>query len=236
MRVLDKKSMQYYNEKIKGLLGLKTSWYLSDQEVFKELQLGVHYITGSRVPGDIAEFGSHGRSAKQICKAMKDLYSEKHIHLFDSFEGFPTTQEDANSPHVLCGIWPKGGSKPPLVPNELAKMLSKQISKKQIHVYPGWFNATIQTIEEGTTFSMVHIDCDLYKSTFDVLDYLFAHRMISKGCIIYFDDWYCNKGSPEYGEQKAWAVISKKYNVKFSPSKWYGWAGSKLIVHEYEHI
>lgn len=238
MRLFNKKSIRYYKERLKELVGMKTPWHLSDEQTFLELQLGVHYIMGARVPGDIAEFGSHGRSAVQICKAMKELNSEKNIHLFDSFEGFPKASNDIDikSPHVKGDVWPAGGSKPPVTPNQLAEMLKKHISYDQIYIYKGWFADTLKKIPGGTTFSMVHIDCDLYQSTHEVLDHLFSHGMVSNGCIIYFDDWYCNQGFPAYGEQKAWSSIVKKYNIFQSQNKWYGWAGKKLIVHDYEHI
>jgi len=38
-----------------------------------------------------------------------------------------------------------------------------------------------------------------------VLEYLLGRQTYSDGCAVFFDDWYCNRGSPDFGEQKAWA-------------------------------
>ena len=43
---------------------------LCDTRVFEELELGIEYILAADVIGDIAEFGSHGRTASVICKKL----------------------------------------------------------------------------------------------------------------------------------------------------------------------
>ena len=49
-----------------------------------------------KVPGDIAEVGVYkGGSAKMICSAKGD----KHLHLFDTFEGLPKVED-------IDMVWP----------------------------------------------------------------------------------------------------------------------------------
>jgi hypothetical protein len=80
---------------------------------------------------------------------------------------------------------------------------------------------------------MVHLDCDLYQSAIEVLEYCFSNNMFSDGAIIFFDDWNCNRASPSYGERKAWAEVVDKFSVEFSDGGDYSWGGHKFIVHSY---
>lgn len=50
---------------------------------------------------------------------------------------------------------------------------------------------------------MVYIDCDLYKSTVPVLD--FVRGFLQVGTVIVFDDWNCYHARPDHGERRAWA-------------------------------
>ena len=35
----------------------------------------------------------------------------------------------------------------------------------------------------------VDLDVDLYTSTYTALDWLFTHRLLPRGCTLYYDDW-----------------------------------------------
>ncbi len=208
-------------------------------EVFKKLYLGVHYVTGADVKGDIAEFGTmSGMTARILSKALLDLdiYSpmKKRLHLFDSFKGFPDTNTaiDIDSPHVKAGVWREGSCQGVSV-DQLSQICQQFIPPDRFSVYDGWFSDTMSQIQEGTKFALMHIDCDLYQSTIDVLDYAFKHEMVSEGCALFFDDWNCNRANPEFGERKAWAEMVDKYKIKSSDCGEYGWCGHKFFVHQY---
>lgn len=51
------------------------------------------------------------------------------------------------------------------------------------------------------TLSIIHVDCDLYSSAKTVLE--FVKPLLVDGTIIIFDDWYCFRGNPNLGEQRA---------------------------------
>jgi hypothetical protein len=208
---------------------------LGDRRVFEELELGIEYVLGSRVRGDVAEFGTHGRTARVICRKLAVFQSNLPVHFFDSFEGFPraTMAGDIDAPHVVSNIWPEHGSAPPVSPQQLRTMLEEFLPPGQIKIYAGWFADTLPTIRKGTMFSMINMDCDLYQSTIEVLRFLFGHRMISDGCLILFDDWSCNNASPKYGERKAWSEIIAEFRVNYSDAGAYGWCGHKFHVHDY---
>jgi hypothetical protein len=195
----------------------------------------VEYVVFATVLGDIAEFGVQtGRTSRAISAAMKMARANKHLHLFDSFEGLPasTDKADIENAHVKEGAWEKGALVA-ISPAELRKICGKYIANDSIHIYEGWFCNTLKNLPKGVGFSMVHIDCDLYSSALDVLDYLFKTGAINKGAIILFDDWQCNQASNDHGERKAWREVTAKYRVEVENIGSYGWAGQKFLVHGY---
>jgi hypothetical protein len=87
----------------------------------------------------------------------------------------------------------------------------------------------------GQKFSLVHVDCDIYESTIDVLDYLFANNHISDGGAIFFDDWNCGAASPDLGERRAWNEMVVKYRIRFTDCGNYSAYGNKFIIHAASH-
>lgn len=83
-------------------------------------------------------------------------------------------------------------------------------------------------------YALVHIDSDLYESARDVLNYLFGHRMIAEGALLFFDNWNCNRGSPEFGERRAWSECVVKYRVRYSDEGAYGVFSHRFLIHSYK--
>src|SRR5262245_11058428 len=96
---------------------------LAQHLVFEALKMGVEYAYVSAVPGHIAEFGTmSGSTAMTLARSMHDgdrryQYSEERhgigerkLYLFDSFQGFPQTNNavDAASPHIASNVWGPG--------------------------------------------------------------------------------------------------------------------------------
>jgi len=237
-------------------LGLKAEWEpsLSNDIVFpdayKELVKSVAYVFISSVEGDFAEFGTcSGYSSSIIAKAInyyvKSLayHEEKHkmhcrqLHLFDSFEGFPkaTLPPDLQSPHVMSSVWGEGTAKG-LNDIQLLSLCGSFLPKDRIKVYKGWYKDTLNSISDNIKFAFVHMDCDLYESTYDVLYYLLDKQLLSEGATILFDNWFCNKASKQYGEQKAWRDICEKFDIEYSNLGLYACVGNKIIIHGYKKI
>jgi len=215
------------------------SW--SRGESRTHLCLGVEYVYSAEVEGDIAEFGTmSGETAVTIAVAMREcdrllLRRPKRLYLFDSFEGLPAiaSMADRESIHVKSGVWTAGGCKM-LAKDELIGRLCRKISPERLVVYDGWYKDTVLTLPSGTRFAMLHVDCDLYQSTMDALEPLFSKGHLAEGALILFDDWYCNRASPSYGEQRAWSELVGRFSIAFSDVGSYGWGGRKFIVHAYQ--
>ena len=103
-----------------------------------------------------------------------------------------------------------------------------------MRIYEGWFSKTISKFPAGTRLGLLHVDCDLYESAKDVLDYVFSRQMVAEGAINLFDDWNCNRAEPGCGERRAWSEAVARFSVDYSPGGPYGWGGTKFIVHSYK--
>jgi len=214
----------------------------SEKDVRKKLSFGVEYVCGADVAGDVAEFGTmSGRTAAVIAEALSkfDIFKNgpKKLHLFDSFEGLPPAQSvvDRDSPHVKSGIWGVGTCKG-ISKERLGCVLKKFLPKNSTIIYNGWFKDTLPQIPKGTKFAMLHIDCDMYQSTIEVLDYLFQNLHIEDGTVIFLDDYNCNRASPNFGEQRAWSETVKKFLIIFTDCGEYGWSGRKFVIHHYRNV
>jgi hypothetical protein len=216
-------------------------------EAIKELSMAVAAAYGSDVDGDIAEFGTMtGETACGLARgiAASDRYlgyapdlaglARKRLWLFDSFEGLPESQHeaDANSPHVKTGVWQKGTCKV-LNQAELLERVTQHLPRERVSIYPGWFSDTVPALPDGSRFALVHVDSDLYQSAMDVLVPLFSRGMIAEGARIFFDDWNCNRASPRYGERRAWRECIERFHIDFSDEGAYGMLGHRFIVHTY---
>jgi hypothetical protein len=208
---------------------------LACRPVAEALVWGVQYTVCAAVPGDIAEFGCHtGRTAKVLSAAIKVMRAKKRLLLFDSFEGLPASvhEADRENVHVKTGVWGTGVYKG-LDPEQLRRACQKYLPPTAIEIYRGWFSETMPQIASGTKFSMLHIDCDLYLSALNVLDFVFKTRVLSEGALVLFDDWNCCRASNNFGERRAWREACDRHKVVVEDAGGYGWAGQKFIFHSY---
>lgn len=126
------------------------------------------------------------------------------LHFFDSFKGMPKVDDeiDGKTQNVVNGIWEEG-TLTGLTCAQLRENCERYLPADRIHMYEGFFEDTFKNIPATENFCVVHVDCDLYVSTIQILDYLFSHEHVTMGSIILFDDWNCNAGNPKLGGRKA---------------------------------
>jgi O-methyltransferase len=112
----------------------------------------------AKIPGDIVELGAFkGGSAKLIC----EIKGDRHLHLFDTFEGMPPAGED--------DIIQKGAFRDTTV-NNVRQYLKDY---KNVFFYKGLFPETAGVLTNKKV-SFLHLDVDIYKSTFEALHF-FIH-------------------------------------------------------------
>ena len=66
----------------------------------------------------------------------------------------------------------------------------------------------------GDNCSFIHIDCDVYSSTYTVLDELAKNNRLANGTVILFDEFYSYEKYKEH-EYKALLEVAGKYDVEY---------------------
>jgi hypothetical protein len=130
-----------------------------------------HALTLPVPEGLFLEFGVYtGSSINKIATAKPT----KHVFGFDSFEGLPE-KWDRSDMNFDQGHFSLRGGLPSVLPN--------------VTLIKGWFNETLPNFvrqQHGKRIAFLHIDCDLYSSTKDVLNSL--QHMFQDKMIIVFDE------------------------------------------------
>lgn len=193
--MLRKDSLEYLYSLEKNIVREKHGWGCE-----ASVPLAIEKIES--LAGDWAEFGVNvGISTRRL---LSLLPKRKTLHLFDSFEGLPEDWKFHAGRTYLKGHYA-------LPEDERPKFMNRQI---EWHV--GWFKDTVPSFveEHSDTLAFIHIDCDLYSSTKDVL--MNIDPLIRKGTIILFDEYYnYNKEYWKEHEYKAFMEYVKKYNKRF---------------------
>jgi O-methyltransferase len=201
----------------------------------------VQRVHTGAVEGDIAEFGvSYGNSLEVIAATMaycdtawpKRRLTPRFLHAYDSFEGFPAANlpGDADSPMVAGRIWGPGNCPSPGV-TVIMGMVNRHLPQDRLIIYPGWFKDTMHTTPPEVRFSLVNLDCDLYESTRDVLEFLFETNRLSDGCVLIFDDFLENRASRKFGQRKAWEEAKTKWKPDFTDLGYYAAGCWHCVIH-----
>jgi hypothetical protein len=151
-----------------------------------------HALSLRRIQGLALEFGvASGRTITQIANATPG----GTVYGFDSFKGLP---ED----------WRTGFGKgafartaPPKVPDNVELVI-------------GLFGDTLPgfVASHQAPVSFLHVDCDLYSSTVDILTHLGPH--IGPGTVIAFNEYFNYPGWREH-EHKAWMEFVAAHGVRY---------------------
>jgi len=156
---------------------------------------------------------------------------------FNSFEGLPDSNNsaiDQLEASVQTKLWAKGTCTG-LSEHVLREFLAAELDESEtlIHMHKGWFAKAIPTLASDQRFAIVHVDCDLYSSTCDLLDGLLSRGMVLEGAL---DDWWCNRGARDLGEQRAWSEAVTRYDISFSDRGDYGPMSRIFVVHSYRNM
>lgn len=125
------------------------------------------------ISGDFAECGVfRGGSAFLMCQEAQ--VQNKHVHLFDSFQGLsqPQTHEDSH--------WSEGDL---AIDEDTVK--TNMSPYTNFSTYAGWIPERFREISTKT-FSFVHVDVDLEQPTHDSIEFFFPR--LAPGGILLLDD------------------------------------------------
>ena len=144
------------------------------------LRLIAQEIKERKVPGEMAELGVFRGDFSAV---MNELFPEKELYLFDTFEGFSA---DEIEKEVISG-----DATDPLLTftdTSVELVLEKMNYSNKVVIKKGLFPDTATDVED--TFCFVSIDCDLYDSITYGLEYYYPR--LEKGGYIFIHD-YINK-------------------------------------------
>ncbi len=134
------------------------------------------------------------------CRERYAIWNKMRFFAFDSFQGLPSVKGlDVHSNDFVEGKYDCSH-------DEFRQNLQKaHIPTERITAVPGWFDESLtdKLIEKHRleTAAIVLIDSDLYESSKDVLN--FITPLLAQGTVVIFDDWFCYRGNPGLGEQRA---------------------------------
>lgn len=194
LRALNR-SVDYIEANMPNTIGFETQ---------KELM--AYALDQAQVPGSYLEFGVFKGGTMRFMAKRKPNAS---FHGFDSFEGLPEDWFGMPLPKHSFSL--RGGL--PNVP-------------RNVELHKGWFNETLpvwrQKYQDKVAF--MHIDCDLYSSTVDILENLADRLQI--GTVILFDEYF-NYPNWENHEYKAWQEFIEKHQFQY---EYIGFARQQVAV------
>jgi len=140
---------------------------------FEAYQLWACARAAQKLQGDFAEVGVfEGASAQLICEAK----AEKNLHLFDTFEGLPKQKISAQDALITEGQYA----------SSYEKVKSKLFPYFNVRMYKGIFPDETAHFVNSATFAFVHLDVDIYNTTFDCLSFFYP-KMVKGGIILSHD-------------------------------------------------
>jgi hypothetical protein len=148
---------------------------------------------------------------------------------FDSFAGLPEPEGiDAGSDEFKRGDYACGYE---MVTENLN---NNGVDWSRTQLIQGYFDKSLKPALK-TEYGMQRvavalIDCDLYHSTVDVLNFL--SDLLQEGSILMFDDWNCFDESDEKGERKAFREFLERHpDWQAEAFISFGWHGQAFILH-----
>jgi hypothetical protein len=154
------------------------------------------------IPGDIAECGVF-RAATLLAMGLRtrERGESRNVYGFDSFEGF-----DA---HIAYDLTLGGadladkrvGGFSETSYDAIVRKIDRLRLRDTVHLQRGYFEKTLPGFADRT-FSFVHLDCDIYESYKQCLEFFYPR--VPSGGIILFDEYNdppwpgCNKAIDEF--------------------------------------
>ncbi len=164
---------------------------MTSPERIGALQNAVRYVVASNIPGDIVECGVwKGGSMMAVALTLQALGAQRHLHLFDTFEGMTVpTAVDRNIKGELAaslmvakqGVWARS----PL--DEVQDAIrSTGYDERLINYVKGPVEETLPG-HAPSSIALLHLDTDWYESTKHELRHLFPR--LNVGGVLLIDDY-----------------------------------------------
>lgn len=192
-------------------------------------------VTWGNVEGDYLEFGvfrgENFLTAWDI--ARRHGQNTMRFHAFDSFDGLPDPKLSSVD---SGGEFVKGqfSSDRSVFEQNLRRA---KVDTTRVTITEGFYDTSLRDTKPQelglSSAAIVWVDCDLYSSTVDVLD--FITDLLRDGSVLIFDDWYCFHSRPDRGEQRACAEwLERNPSITLVPYRDFHWGGQSFVVNRDE--
>ena len=182
------------------------------------------------IDGDYLEFGVYrGYTLWHATRVASHLrFANMRFFGFDSFEGLPEPVGVDSGWRFSKGQYACG------IDDVRANLSKKKVDWGRTVLVPGYYDSSLTSTKREElgieTSALVLVDCDLYSSTVDALE--FIQPTIKEGTIILFDDWNCFDEDPSHGERRAFAeFLERNPQLKAEEFISFGWHGQSFIMH-----
>ena len=193
------------------------SYYIRE-DVLKTYIQPMYQKTGGMC--DMYEFGVYtgGTLNSLISQLNNNSIFVNNVYGFDSFQGLPKEEQgkDIEGKHWLEGGFSACDAIKEWDWEKLKQKIIRNIGSDKVILIKGYYEDILNlNLIQQYAFKpalFVHIDVDLYKSTKEVLNWLFSNRLVVPGTVIRYDDVFY---VPETtGEILAHNEMCKLYNVE----------------------
>lgn len=216
-----------YSAAYKRLLEMAT---LKPEE--RMLDMAFSFARWGRLTGDYLEFGVYDgwslTAAYHLAK--KHGLSDMRFLGFDSFDGLPAMNDVDSYPFQQFTEGQLRCDQATVQRN----LRRSGVDLSQVRLVKGWYRDTLTAESreqlELKQAAVVWIDCDLYESTTQALD--FVAPALQDGTILVMDDWFLFRAHPERGERRAFTEWLERHpGIQVTPFAKSGWHETSFVVH-----
>ena len=160
-------------------------------------------VIAENIPGDLMEAGAWRGGAAIYMRAALDEWGDqdRRVLVADSFAGMPSSDhpQDADAAARLVGP----GSLAVSEADVRANFARYGLLDDRVVFMPGWFADTLPGM--AGPVAVLHVDCDLYSSTTEVLTAMYP--LVSPGGFVIVDDYgampFCRAAVDDFRRQHA---------------------------------
>lgn len=195
--------------------------FVIENPIYNDTRVATFYLLADeikrkQIEGSVAELGVYkGKFARHI----NEVFSDRNLYLFDTFEGFDVRDTDVENANGYSGAQQKWFSD-----TNIREVAEKMKYIEKVKFIKGYFPDSVQGKDDiDDKFVFVSMDADLYQPIFEGLKYFYPK--LKRGGYILIHDYNCNDF---LGVKKAVDNYSKVEDICVVPV--FDFGGSVIIT------
>lgn len=152
--------------------------YKDDYIRIRSLLFAANEIYINTIEGEIAEFGVF---RGDFAKILNRTFQDRKLYLFDTFEGFHTSEANKEKDLNNCNVSYIEAFKD----TNIEKVMESMPNPSNVIIKKGYFPDSLNGLEEK--FAFVSLDVDFEESTYNGLEYFYPR--LSQGGYIFIHDY-----------------------------------------------